>query len=68
MGALILCLLVMTLALPLPGNATPAKALGMWVWSKSSFSTEEARQKLVLFCTGHNISHLDIHIEVSSDG
>jgi hypothetical protein len=68
MGAFIICLLAMTLVLPLPGNATPVKALGMWVWSKSSFSTEEARQKLVLFCIDHNIDHLDIHVEVSSDG
>ena len=48
-------------------NAAPAKGLGMWVWSKSSFSTEEARQQLISFCVDHRINHLDIHIEISSD-
>ena len=64
----IVCMLFITLALPMPGLTAPTKALGMWVWSKSSFSTEEARQNLVLFCTDHHINHLDIHIEISSEG
>ncbi len=51
-----------------PGyGAAPAKGLGMWVWSESSFSTDEARQKLIRFCRMHQISHLDVHINISAD-
>ena len=39
----------------------------MWVWSKSSFATEEARQRLVRFCVKHGISHLDVQIKFSND-
>jgi hypothetical protein len=66
MGRCIICLLAM-FVIPTFANAAPAKGLGMWVWSKSSFSTEEARQQLISFCVDHRINHLDIHIEISSD-
>lgn len=47
--------------------AAPAKGVGMWVWSESSFSTDEARQRLVRFCVKHHIGHLDIHIQMTRD-
>ncbi len=51
-----------------PGyGAAPAKGLGMWVWSESSFSTDEARQKLIRFCRLHEINHLDVHVNISAD-
>jgi hypothetical protein len=57
----------MALTMPLPLAAAPAKGLGMWVWSNSSFSTDEARQQLIGFCAKHHVSHLDIHLDISSD-
>jgi hypothetical protein len=63
----IICLLAMVLAIPVSLNAAPAKGLGMWVWSESAFSTDEARQKLLRFCVKHQISHLDIYINMSGE-
>jgi hypothetical protein len=48
-------------------NAEPAKGLGMWVWSNSSFSTREARQRLVDFCVKYRIRHLDVQVKMSRD-
>lgn len=47
--------------------AAPAKGIGMWVWSVSSYATDEARQRLVQFCLQHQISHLDINIRMTKD-
>jgi hypothetical protein len=63
----IIFLLAIALALPMSLWAAPAKGIGMWVWSESSFSTNEARQQLVQFCVKHSISHLDIHIQMTRD-
>ncbi len=60
-------LFVAILATPMSSNAEPAKGLGMWVWSNSSFSTREARQQLVDFCVKHRIRHLDVHVKMSRD-
>ena len=60
-------LLATALVLPMSLWAAPAKGIGMWVWSESSFSTNEARQKLVQFCVNHNISHLDVHVQMTQD-
>jgi hypothetical protein len=68
MGTCVICLLAAMFAIPIPTHAASTKVLGMWVWSQSSFSTEEARQKLVLFCVDNHINHLDIHIDMSGDG
>ncbi len=62
-----ICLLAILLAMPFALSAAPVKGLGMWVWSESSFSTDEARQKLVRCCVKHQISHLDVYIHVSGD-
>ena len=62
--------LLLTLAAPHPlyaGPIAPPDGLGMWVWSKYSFATEEARQRLVRFCVKHGISHLDVQIKFSHD-
>jgi hypothetical protein len=61
----ILSLTAITL-MPFPLTAQP-KGLGMWVWSKSSFSTEEARRKLMQFCLEHRIGHLDVHVRISHE-
>ena len=57
----------MALAVPISPNAEPAKGLGMWVWSNSSYSTLEARQQLVDFCLEYRIRHLDVHVKMSRD-
>jgi hypothetical protein len=62
---IIISLLTTVLAIPISLNAEPTKSLGMWVWSNSSFSTKEARQKLVQFCLKHHITHLDVHTKIS---
>ena len=67
MRIVIICLLAIALAIPVSLNAAPAKGLGLWVWSESSFSTDEAREKLIRFCVKHQISHLDIYINMSGD-
>ncbi len=64
---LILGFLIVTLGLPSPLNAEPRKGLGMWVWSDSSYSTQDARQQLVQFCVKHRITHLDVHIKMTQD-
>jgi hypothetical protein len=56
------------LALPVTLNAQGTDGLGMWVWSNSSFSTQESREKLVQFCLQNQISHLDVHVEISWTG
>jgi len=61
-------LLATILAFPVTLNGQGTDGLGMWVWSNSSFSTREAREKLVQFCLQHQISHLDVHVEMSWDG
>jgi len=63
----IIFFLAIALALPMSLWAAPAKGIGMWVWSESSFSTNEARQRLVQFCVKRHISHLDIHIQMTRD-
>ena len=60
--------LMAALAIPMALHAEPTDGLGMWVWSNSAFSTQDARQKLVKFCVDHGIIHLDVHIKMSSDG
>ena len=62
--------LLLTLAIPFSvqaGSPGYPDGLGMWVWSKYSFATEEARQRLVRFCLKHGISHLDVQIKFSHD-
>ncbi len=61
-------LLTTLLVLPVTINAQGTDGLGMWVWSNSSFSTQESREKLVQFCLQHQISHLDVHVEISWTG
>jgi hypothetical protein len=58
-------LLVTTLAVAVALNAHGTDGLGMWVWSNSSFSTQQARDKLVQFCLQHQITHLDVHVEIT---
>ncbi len=65
---IIISLLVAMLATPTSANAEPAKGLGMWVWSNSTYSTPEARQQLVGFCVKHRIRHLDVHVRISRNG
>jgi len=60
-------LLAAILVAPVNLSAQGTDGLGMWVWSHSSFSTQEAREKLVQFCLQHHISHLDVHVEMSWD-
>ncbi len=60
-------LLVSTLGMPRSLNAEQRKGLGMWVWSSSSFSTQEARQQLVQFCVKYHLTHLDVHIRMTND-
>ncbi len=67
MRILIVILLAASFATPLSLNAEQQKGLGMWVWSNSSFLTEEARQQLVQFCIKHRITHLDVHIKMAHD-
>jgi hypothetical protein len=61
----ILGFLLVSLGMPPPLNAEQTKGLGMWVWSDSSFSTQEARQQLVHFCVGNRITHLDVHVKMA---
>ena len=56
------------LAVPMSLHAEPTDGLGMWVWSNSAFSTQDARRKLIKFCVDHRIIHLDAHIKMSSNG
>jgi hypothetical protein len=67
MRMLIIILLATVLATPLSLNAEQRKGLGMWVWSSSSFLTQEARQQLVQFCAKHCITHLDVHIKMTQE-
>jgi len=60
-------LLVAILTTPMSSSAEPAKGLGMWVWSNSSYSTLEARRQLVDFCLEYRIRHLDVHVKMSRD-
>lgn len=64
---LIIWLLIATLGMPMSLNAEQKKGLGMWVWSSSSFLTQEARQQLVQFCIKYRITHLDVHIRMTHD-
>ncbi len=64
---IIIWLLVSSLGVPLTLNAEQRKSLGMWVWSSSSFLTQEARQQLVQFCLKHHITHLDVHVKMAHD-
>ena len=64
---LIIWLLISTLGMPVSLNAEQRKGLGMWVWSNSSFLTEEARLQLVQFCVKHHITHLDVHTKIIHD-
>jgi hypothetical protein len=61
-------LLATILALPVTLNGQGTDGLGMWVWSHSSFSTQESREKLIQFCLQHQISHLDVHVKILWDG
>ena len=67
MPIFIIWLLIATLGMPLSLNAEQRKGLGMWVWSNSSFLTEEARLQLVQFCVKHHITHLDVHTKMTHD-
>lgn len=55
------------LALPIGLKAETGKKIGMWVWLESSFSTQEARQRLIRFCLKHDIRHLDVCTRISHD-
>jgi hypothetical protein len=67
-GVALWLLLTLVVAHPLYADPiAPPDGLGMWVWSKSSFATEEARQRLVRFCVKHGISQLDVQIRFSHD-
>jgi hypothetical protein len=55
------------LTAPVTLNAQGTDGLGMWVWSNSSFSTQQSRDMLVQFCLQHQITHLDVHVEISWD-
>ena len=61
-------ILIAILAAPFTLNAQSTDGLGMWVWSNSSFSTQQSRDRLVQFCLQHQITHLDVHVEISWDG
>lgn len=61
-------LILAALAIPVSLNAKPTDGLGMWVWSHSAFSTQNSRQDLVRFCINHDITHLDVHVKMSSTG
>ena len=63
-----LFLLATILVAPVNLSAQGTDGLGMWVWSRSSFSTQESRERLVQFCLQHQISHLDVHVEISWAG
>ena len=65
---LIIWLFIATLGMPISLNAEQRKSLGMWVWSSSSFLTQEARQQLVQFCVKYRITHLDVHTKITHDG
>jgi hypothetical protein len=67
MRIFLIWLLVATLGIPISLNAKPRKGLGMWVWSSSSFLTEESRQQLIRFCVKHRILHLDVHTKIPYD-
>jgi hypothetical protein len=58
---------VILLALPLGLKAESGKGIGMWVWSRSDYSTQEARQRLIRFCLKHDIRHLDVYTRISTD-
>jgi hypothetical protein len=62
-----LLLAFLLLALPIGLKAETGKRIGMWVWSESSFSTQEARQRLIQFCLKHDIRHLDVYTRISQD-
>jgi hypothetical protein len=64
---IVIWLLVSSLGAPLSLNAGQRKGLGMWVWSSSSFLTQEAREQLVQFCLNHRITHLDVHVKMKHD-
>jgi hypothetical protein len=64
---IIIWLFVSSLGMPLTLNAEQRKGLGMWVWSSSSFLTQEARQQLVQFSVKHGITHLDVHVKMTHD-
>jgi hypothetical protein len=67
MRILTMVLLATALATPPSVNAGQKEGLGIWVWSNSSFLTQEARQQLVQFCVRHHITHLDVHIGMTHD-
>jgi len=67
MRIFVIWLLVATVGMPVSLNAKQRKGLGMWVWSNSSFLTQESRQQLVQFCVKHRITHLDVHTEMTHD-
>jgi hypothetical protein len=58
-------LVVAALVPPRSLNAEPSDGLGMWVWSKSAYSSQDARQRLVQFSFRHHITHLDVHTKIS---
>jgi len=65
---IIIWLLGSSLGVPLSLNAEQRIGLGMWVWSSSSFLTQEARQQLVQFCLKHRITHLDVYVKMTQRG
>jgi hypothetical protein len=58
--------LMAALSVPVSLPAKPTNGLGMWVWSASAFSTQNSRHRLVKFCIDHGITHLDVHVKMSS--
>jgi hypothetical protein len=62
-----LLLVFLLLVLPISLKAETGKGIGMWVWSESSFSTPQARQRLIGFCLKHGIRHLDVYTRISQD-
>jgi len=60
-------LLIAILGAPFTQSAQGTDGLGMWVWSNSSFSTQQSRDMLVQFCLQHKITHLDVHVKISWD-
>ena len=65
MRSLVFAAILMTL--PLGLKAETEKGTGMWVWERSAYSTQEARQRLIRFCLKHGIRHLDVYTRMSSD-
>jgi hypothetical protein len=67
MRIFLLFFLAIILSVSVTLKAHGTDGLGMWVWSYSSFSTQQSRDMLVQFCLQHQITYLDVHVEISWD-